>query len=59
MDPVGKELKRLIAAHRPAARIDTLAQQAADGILPLNTQAALRQAGILSPNFWLTNLLHY
>jgi transposase len=59
MDHLWKELKRLIAANRQAAGIDALAQEAADWILTLDTQDALRQAGILSPNFWLKNLLHY
>ena len=58
-DQLWKELKRLIAANRQAASIDTLAQEASDWILTLNTQDALRKAGILSPNFWLKNLLHY
>jgi transposase len=59
MDQLWKELKRLIAANRQAASIDALAQEAADWILTLDTQDALRKAGILSPNFWLKNLLHY
>jgi hypothetical protein len=36
-----------------------LAQEASDWILTLNTQDALRKTGILSPHFWLKNLLHY
>jgi transposase len=59
MDQLWKELKRLIAANRQATNIDALAQEAADWILTLSTQDALRKAGILSPNFWLRNLLHY
>jgi transposase len=59
MDQLWKELKRLIAANRQATSIDTLAQEAADWLLTLNTEDALRKAGILSPHFWLRNLLHY
>ncbi len=59
MDQLWKELKRLIAANRQATNIDTLAQEAASWILTLSTQDALRKAGILSPNFWLRNILHY
>jgi transposase len=59
MDQLWKELKRLIAANRQATNIDALAQEAADWILTLSTQDALRKAGILSPNFWLRNILHY
>ena len=59
MDQLWKELKRLIAANWQAASIEILAQEAADWILTLNTPDALRKAGILSPNFWLKNLLHY
>ena len=59
MDQLWKELKRLIAANRQATNIDALAQEAADWILTLSTQDALRKAGILSTNFWLSNLLHY
>jgi hypothetical protein len=59
MDQLWKELKRLIAANRQATNIDALAQEAANWILTLSTKDALRKAGILSPNFWLRNLLHY
>ena len=59
MDQLWRELKRLIAANRQAASIDTLAQEAADWILTLSTHDALRKAGILSPNFWLKKLLQY
>ena len=58
-DPLCKELKRLIAANRQATKVDALAQEAADGILTRSTQEALRKAGILSPHFWLRNLLHH
>jgi transposase len=59
MDQLWKELKRLIAANRQAASIDTLAQEAADWVLTLSTRDALHKAGILSPNFWLKHLLHH
>ena len=57
MDQLWKELKRLIAANRQAASIDDLAQEAADWVLTLSTRDALRKAGMLSPNFWLKDLL--
>jgi hypothetical protein len=57
MDQLGKELKRLVAANRPANHIETLAQQAEAWLLGLTPHEALRKAGILSPNFWLKNLL--
>jgi hypothetical protein len=53
MDHVWKELKRLIAAPRPAASIDELAEGAAAWVLPLRPREALRKAGLLSPTFWL------
>jgi transposase len=57
MDQLWKELKRLIAANRQATSIDALAEEAVDWILRLSTEEALRQAGILSPHFWLKHLL--
>lgn len=53
MDQLWKELKRLIAANRQAAHIETLAADAADWLLALSRHTALRKASILSPNFWL------
>jgi transposase len=53
MDHLWRELKRLIAANRQAASIDELAQEAAEWVLQLRPQEALRKAGILSPAFWL------
>jgi transposase len=53
MDHLWKELKRLLAANRQAANIDELAEKAADWVLQLRPQEALRKAGILSPTFWL------
>src|SRR5437660_128472 len=57
MDQLWKELKRLIAANRQATSIHELTEQAAQGVLGLSKQEALRKAGVLSPNFWLRNLL--
>ena len=59
MDQLWKELKRLIAANRQATSMEILVQEAADWILTLSPQEALRKAGILSPHFWLKNLLHH
>jgi transposase len=57
MDQLWKELKRLIAANRQAASIEALAAEAADWVLTLSNRDALRKASILSPNFWLKELL--
>jgi transposase InsO family protein len=58
MDQLWREWKkRLVAANRQAASIEDLAQQAEDWVLGLGPQEALRQAGILSPRFWLKSLL--
>ena len=57
MDPLWRELKRLVAANRQAAGIEDLAQQAEDWVLGLSPQQALRKAGILSSRFWLKSLL--
>jgi transposase len=57
MDQLWKELKRLVAANRQASHIESLAQQAEDWLLSLSPQEALCKASILSPNFWLKNLL--
>jgi DDE superfamily endonuclease len=59
MDQLWRELKRLIAAPRPAASVEELTEPAAQGVLALSKQEALRKAGILSPNFWLRNLLQH
>jgi transposase len=53
MDHLWKERKRLLAANQQAANIDELAEKAAHWVLQLRPQEALRQAGILSPTFWL------
>lgn len=57
MDQLWRELKRPVAAHRQAAGIENLAQQAETWVLGLRPQEALRKAGILSSRFWLKNLL--
>jgi hypothetical protein len=57
MDQLWKELKRLVAANRQAHQIESLAQQAEAWLLGLTPHEALPKAGILSPNFWLKNLL--
>jgi transposase len=57
MDQLWKERKRLIAANRQAASIEALAAEAADWVLTLSNRDALRKASILSPNFWLKELL--
>jgi transposase len=57
MDQLWKELKRLVAANRQANHIESLAQQAEDWLLSLTPHEALCKASILSPNFWLKNLL--
>jgi transposase len=57
MDQLWKELKRLVAANRQASHIESLAQQAEDWLLSLTPREALCKASILSPNFWLKNLL--
>jgi transposase len=53
MDHLWRELKRLMAANRQAARIDELAAEAAAWVLQLRPREALCKAGILSPTFWL------
>jgi transposase len=57
MDQLWRELKRLMAANRQATSIDELTEQAAQWVLGLRKQEALRKAGVLSPNFWLRKLL--
>ena len=59
MDHLWKELKRLVAANRQAPRIESLAQQAEAWLLGLTPHQALQKAGILSPHFWLKNLLRH
>ena len=57
MDQLWKELQRLVAANRQANHSESLAQQAEAWLLGLTPHEAFRKAGILSPNFWLKNLL--
>jgi hypothetical protein len=49
-----------VAANRQAPRIESLAQQAEAWLLGLTPpHEALQKAGILSPHFWLKNLLRH
>jgi len=59
MDQLWKELKRLVAANRQADQSETLAQQAEAWLLGLTPHEARQKAGLLSPNFWLKNLLRH
>lgn len=54
MDHLWRHTKRQVLADRPTIAIDQSAQQACDYILQLKPRQRLRQAGILSGNFWLT-----
>src|SRR5262249_61049414 len=53
VDPLWKELKRLIAANRQFRTIDEEADHAERWFLGLTPREALRKAGVLSENFWL------
>ena len=57
MDQLWRELKRLIAANRQAASIDSLAGDAVTWVLTLTPQQARRKAGMESKHFWLRKLL--
>jgi transposase len=57
MDQLWRDLKRLLAANRQAASIDTLAADAADWVLTLTPHQARRKAGMASKHFWLRKLL--
>ena len=59
MDQLWRELKRLLAANRQTASIDTLAADAADWVLTLTPQQARRKAGMASKHLWLRKLLQY
>jgi transposase len=59
MDQLWRELKRLIAANRQAASINTLAADAAGWVLALTPREARRKAGMASKHFWLRNLLQH
>lgn len=57
MDQLWKELKGNISANYQYASIDEHADHAADWLLSLRDQSALRKAGVLSKNFWLRSFL--
>ena len=57
MDQLWRELKRLIAANRPATSVNAMASDAADWVLGLTPQQARRKAGMTSAHFWLRNLV--
>ena len=54
MDTLWKHVKREALGDRPTDSIDQSAQNACDQILTMRPHDRLRQAGILSANFWLT-----
>lgn len=54
MDTLWKQVKRDALGDRPTASIDQSAESACEHILAMRPQDRLRQAGILSGNFWLT-----
>jgi hypothetical protein len=53
MDHLWKHAKREALGDRPTESIDQSAQQVCDHILNMSPQQRLRQAGVLSGNFWL------
>ena len=53
-DHLWKELKRLIAANRQFRTIDNEATYAERWLLGLTAMEALRKAGVLSDDFWLS-----
>jgi DDE superfamily endonuclease len=57
MDPLWRDLKRLIAANRQADTIDALASSAADWVSGLTPGQARRKAGMTSKRFWLKQLV--
>lgn len=54
MDQLWRRVKGATVASRATQRIDTSADQICQHILALSPQDRLRQAGVLSGNFWLT-----
>lgn len=54
MDHLWRHTKREALSNRPTETIDRSAQQACDYILQMSPRERLRQAGVLSGNFWLT-----
>ncbi len=54
MDTLWNHVKRDALGDRPTKSIDQSAQSACNQILAMTGHERLRQAGILSGNFWLT-----
>ncbi len=54
MDTLWKQVKRDALGDRPTVTIDQSAGSACDQILAMHPHDRLRQAGVLSGNFWLT-----
>jgi hypothetical protein len=54
MDTLWKQVKRDALGDRPTEDIDRSAAGACEHILAMRPQDRLRQAGVLSGNFWLT-----
>jgi hypothetical protein len=54
MDTLWKQVKREALGDRPTQSIDRSAEAACAQILAMRPQDRLRQAGVLSGNFWLT-----
>jgi hypothetical protein len=54
MDTLWRQVKRDALADRPTMDINESARNACDHILAMRPHDRLRQAGLLSPNFWLT-----
>jgi DDE superfamily endonuclease len=56
MDHLWKELKRSISSNRQFKTIEQQAEYAEKWVLGLSNRCALRNAGVLSKNFWLRNV---
>jgi hypothetical protein len=54
MDTLWRQVKREALGDRPTASIDQSAESACEQILAMGARDRLRQAGVLSGNFWLT-----
>ena len=54
MDHLWRQMKRQALANRRTRSIDESAVNACRYILDLSRRERLRQAGVLSGNFWLT-----
>jgi hypothetical protein len=54
MDTLWRQVKREALGDRPTASIDQSAESACEQILAMGAHDRLRQAGVLSGNFWLT-----